>query len=91
MVPLVRPSLGKFLEFRRTGTEMACLLAARTSYFRGYQENGATSHHHTSHWEERLRYLRITGWFPQSDIPGGRLGLLQYCSCLDLVLQGIQP
>lgn len=32
---MLRPILGKFLDFRLTHKEMACLLADRTSCFRG--------------------------------------------------------
>lgn len=35
LVPMLRPILGKFLDFRLTLTEMVYLLADRTSYFRG--------------------------------------------------------
>lgn len=90
---MVRHILAKLLEFRLTHTEMAYLLAARTSYFRGYPENRATSHHHHHHTSQRipagrkrLGYLGITGWFQQSDTQGGRLGIVAI-----LQLPGLGP
>jgi hypothetical protein len=56
---MVRHILGKLLGFRLTHTEMAYLLAARTSYFRGYQENRASFHHHHHHHHHHHTSHRI--------------------------------